>query len=207
MTDISPSTSQHKGVLSMILVGPLAAGKSTLGALVAARLGLSFVDIDDIAWSYCSEVGWTLDRLLERDEAVGWAAAEREWEPARAHAVERTVADHPEAVIALGAGYTSFTTPGHADQVRRALAPVPDVIHLVPSPDPARSVVVLRERAVASRGKDWIIDGQDWIARWVADPLAAEVAAATVFTDGISPDQSADQLVRLRECLLAELAA
>lgn len=191
----------------MILVGPLAAGKSTLGALVAARVGLPFVDIDDIAWTYCAEVGWDLDRLLERDDAVGWAAAEREWEPARAHAVHRVVEDHPEAVIAFGAGYTSFTGPEHADRVRRALAPVPDVVHLLPSRDPERSVTVLRERAIASRGKDWIIEGRDWIAAWVADPLAGEVAAATVFTDGVGPAESADQLVRLRERLLAELAA
>ncbi|PUB24486.1 shikimate kinase [Promicromonospora sp. AC04] len=191
----------------MILVGPLAAGKSTLGALVAERLGHPFVDIDDIAWPYCAEVGWTLDRLLERDEAVGWAAAEREWEPARAHAVQRTIADHPDAVIALGAGYTSFTSADHAQQVRLALAPIPDVIHLLPSPDPERSVTVLRERAIRSRGKDWIIEGDDWIARWVADTLAGEVAAATVFTDGMSPHESADQVVRLRERLLTGLAA
>lgn len=191
----------------MILVGPLAAGKSTLGALVAERLGHAFVDIDDIAWSYCAEVGWSLDRLLERDDAVGWAAAEREWEPARAHAVRRTVVDHPDAVIALGAGYTSFTDAACAEQVRHTLAPVPDVIHLLPSPDPERSVTVLRERAIAARGKDWIIEGRDWIAAWVADPLAGEVAAATVFTDGTSPAESAGRLVALRECLLAELAA
>ncbi len=191
----------------MILVGPLAAGKSTLGALVAERIGLPFVDIDEIAWTYCAEVGWSLDRLLERDVAVGWAAAEREWEPARAHAVQRVVEDHAEAVIAFGAGYTSFTVPDHADRVRRVLAPVPDVVHLVPSPDPERSVTVLRERAITSRGKDWIIEGNDWIARWVADPLAAEVAAATVYTDGVGPEESADELVRLRERLLAELAA
>ncbi|WP_051432710.1 shikimate kinase [Promicromonospora kroppenstedtii] len=191
----------------MILVGPLAAGKSTLGALVAERLGHAFVDIDDIAWSYCAEVGWSLGRLLERDDAVGWAAAEREWEPARAHAVQRAVAEHPDAVIALGAGYTSFTDPAWAEEVRRTLAPVPDVIHLLPSPDPERSVTVLRERAISARGKDWIIEGRDWIAAWVADPLAAEVAAATVFTDGAVPAESADQLVALRECLLAELAA
>ena len=191
----------------MILVGPLAAGKSTLGALVAQRLGHPFVDLDDIAWAYCAEVGWDLDRLLERDEAVGWVAAEREWEPARAHAVERAVPDHPDTVLAFGAGYTSFTRPEYADQVRRALAPVPDVVHLLPSPDPVRSVAVLRERAIASRGKDWIIEGHDWIAEWVADPLAAEVAAATVYTDGISPDESAEQLVELRERLYAEPAA
>ncbi len=75
------------------------------------------------------------------------------------------------------------------------------------SPDPERSVAVLRERAVTSRGKDWIIEGHDWIARWVADPLAGELAAATVYTDGASPAESADELVRLRERLLAELAA
>ncbi|MFD7310746.1 hypothetical protein [Promicromonospora sp. NPDC059942] len=54
---------------------------------------------------------------------------------------------------------------------------------------------------------DWANEGHDWIARWVADPLAGEVAATTVFTDGVSPAESADQLVRLRERLLSELAA
>ncbi|MCP2264714.1 shikimate kinase [Promicromonospora thailandica] len=182
---------------TVVLVGPLAAGKSTLGGLVAARLGRPFVDVDEVSWTYGQEVGWTLERLLARDEAVGWLAAEAEWEPARAHAVERVLGDHPGAVVALGAGYTSFTDAAHGERVRAALGRAGHVVHVRPSPDPARCVAVLRERARRTRGRDWLIEGHDFIAGWVADPLPAEVATATVYTDGVDPEESAEAVVRL----------
>ncbi|MFF0865312.1 shikimate kinase [Nonomuraea sp. NPDC003560] len=103
----------------MILIGPAAAGKSTLGEGMAAATGRRFVDIDAIGADYYAEAGWDMDRLRSRIRAVGRVAAEREWEPARAHAVERAVADHPDAIIALGAGattvlYTDADTPDQA---------------------------------------------------------------------------------------------
>lgn len=194
-----PESAELTHAKTVVLVGPLAAGKTTLGTLVAERTDRPFVDIDEISWDYAREVGWDLDRLLERDRAVGWVASEREWEPARAHAVERVLAEHPEAVIALGAGYTSFTEPRYAARVRAALAPVPHVVHLLPSPDPRQSVAILRARAVESRGRDWIIEGHDFIAEWVSDPLAATVATATVFTAGMGSAESAEQIVQLLE--------
>lgn len=199
IAEAAPEAASLAHAKTVVLVGPLAAGKSTLGALVAERTGRPFIDIDEISWDYGREVGWDLKRLLERDEAVGWLASEREWEPARAHAVERVLADHPGAVIALGAGYTSFHDPQYSARVRAALAQIPHVIHLLPSVDPERSVAILRARAIESRGRDWIIDGHDFIAGWVADPLADEVATATVFTDGMSSAESADQILRLLE--------
>jgi hypothetical protein len=81
----------------LVLLGPAATGKSTLGQLVAGLLGVAFVDLDAVADDYYPEVGWSVDRLVERIAVVGRVAAEREWEPARAHAVERAVAEHPPA--------------------------------------------------------------------------------------------------------------
>lgn len=179
------------------MVGPLAAGKTTLGKLVAESTGQPFVDIDEVSWTYGHEVGWTLNRLVERDKAVGWLASEREWEPARVHAVERAIDDYPGAVIALGAGYTSFTEPAYEDRVRAALERVGHVVHLLPSPDPERSVAILRDRAIRSRGRDWIIEGHDFIAGWVADALPSEVATVTVYTDGMDPRESAESVARL----------
>ena len=93
----------------LVLIGPAAGGKSTLGPLVADRLGTPFVDLDEIGDRYYGEVGWSVDQLAERAAAVGRVAAEREWEPARAHAVRRVVEEHPGTVIGLGAGHTSYT--------------------------------------------------------------------------------------------------
>ena len=61
---------------------------------------------------------------------------------------------------------------------------------------PTRSVAVLRARAIESRGRDWIIEGHDFIAEWVADPLAHQVATTTVHTDGVDAASSAEQIVR-----------
>ncbi|ARU52605.1 hypothetical protein CBR64_15225 [Cellulosimicrobium cellulans] len=116
----------------LVLLGPGATGKSTLGGLVAGLLGVAFVDLDAVADRYYPDVGWSVDRLVERIAVVGRVAAEREWEPARAHAVERAVADHPGAVLALGAGHASYTDPACLDRVRAALAPVPHVVLVLP---------------------------------------------------------------------------
>jgi shikimate kinase len=109
----------------VVLVGPPATGKTTLGALLAARLQRPFIDVDAVGERYYAETGWSIAKLRERITAVGRLAAEIEWEPARAHAVARVIADHPDAVIALGAGHTSYTDPELRRRVRAALKTVP----------------------------------------------------------------------------------
>jgi shikimate kinase len=180
---------------TIVVVGPAATGKSTLGTVVAARLGKPFVDIDEIAWPYYAETGWDLERLHDRIRAVGRVAAEREWEPARAYAVEHVLADHAGTLIALGAGHTSYTDPSCTQRVHAALSQVPSVVLLLPSPDPQRSVAVLRERSITSKGTDWIRDGHDFLAEWVAEPLNHAVATSVVFTDGLTPEQTAERII------------
>lgn len=64
----------------LILIGPAATGKTTLGQIVVASLSVPFVDIDEIAEPYYEESGWNLEKLSHRSSTVGRVAAEREWE-------------------------------------------------------------------------------------------------------------------------------
>lgn len=179
----------------VVLVGPAAAGKSTAGALLAATLGVPFVDLDAVGDAYYREVGWSIDRLVVRVRAAGRVAAEREWEPARAHAVERVVADHPGAVIALGAGHASYTRPDLRERVRRALAPASDVVLLLPSPDRDGSLDVLRERSLRTKGTTWVVDGHDLLAEWLDDEGLRSLGRHTVYTDGSTPELTARALL------------
>lgn len=179
----------------LVLLGPAATGKSTLGELVAGLLGVAFVDLDAVADRYYPEVGWSVDRLVERIAVVGRVAAEREWEPARAHAVERAVADHPGAVLALGAGHASYTEPACLDRVRAALAPVPHTVLVVPGVDREHALTVLRARSVASKGTDWVRDGHDFLAEWYDDVGTRGLAHRTFLTGADDPAASARRLV------------
>lgn len=196
--NVDDSSERHGGAAllgTIVLIGPAAAGKSTLGRLVAARLDKPFVDLDEIAWPYYAETGWDLDRLADRIRTQGRLAAEHEWEPARAHATEQALAEHPGTVIALGAGHTSYTDPGLTRRVQGALAQVPDVVLVLPSRDPRRSVAVLRERSVATKGTSWIREGHDFLAQWTAEPLNHAVATSVLYTEGLTPEAAARRIV------------
>ncbi len=181
----------------LVLIGPAGAGKTTLGDAVARLTGRPFVDIDAVAGPYYEEVGWSVSRLRERIRQVGRVAAESEWEPARAHAVERVVADHPGAVIALGAGHTCYSDSGHAARVRAALDRCSTVLFVLPDPDVARSLENLRVRSARTKGTDWIVDGHDFLSEWLHDTFSRSLATRIVHTVGETPRQTAERVVRL----------
>lgn len=180
----------------MVLVGPPGAGKSTLGPIIASRVRRPFVDLDAIGDRYYSEVGWSIAKLRDHITAVGRLTAETDWEPARAHAVTRVVADHPGAVIAMGVGHTSYTRDDNLTIVRTALRRCPDVIRILPSPDMHTSLSILRERCITGKGRSWLIDGHDFLAAWLNDPGPHLVATRTIYTTTDTPGHTADRLLR-----------
>lgn len=178
----------------LVLIGPAAAGKTTVGSLTAGILEVPFVDLDEVGGNYYAEVGWSIERLVQRIGLVGRVAAEREWEPARAHAVQRAVIEHPGVVLALGAGHTSYSDPRCLAEVRSALKGVPHVILLHPSPDRDVALAELRRRSLASKGTEWISSGHDFLAEWLDDAGTQSLATETVITAGLQADEVAAQI-------------
>jgi len=82
-------------VKRLVLIGSRGAGKTTIGRRVALRLGLPFLDLDDLA--------------LARTAAgsvreVFRVAGETAWRAAEAAAAAETLAGSPTGVLALGGG-------------------------------------------------------------------------------------------------------
>ncbi len=181
----------------MVLIGPAGTGKTTLGREIAGRAQRPFVDLDAAAEEYYAQVGWSIPRLRERIAAVGRLAAESEWEGARAHAVARVVADHPDAVIALGAGHTSYTDPVHLAGVRTVLSHCRHVVRVLPSPDREFSLTLLRQRCTATKGQSWVIDGHDFLGQWFDDPGTRQMATQTIYTENEPPAETAARLIAI----------
>lgn len=182
---------------SLLLIGPAAAGKTTIGNMTADILGLPFVDLDEVGAAYYAEVDWSIDRLVRRTAQVGRVAAEREWEPARAHAVRRAVEDHPGAVLALGAGHTSYTNPVCFADVRAAAAKVSTVVLLLPTGEREPDLAELRRRSLATKGTDWVSSGHDFLAEWLDDPGMRSLATNLVATGADTPRETASRVAML----------
>ena len=156
----------------IVLIGFMGSGKSTVGRLLAGRLGLPFVDVDDVierrAGASIADIfrarGEPLFRSLERD-------------------VTAEVMSGPEAVVALGGGAVDdpatcaalewetvvLLDVGYAEAMKRIGA------------DPGRPMLVAADpRALFHRRKE--------VYRRLAD--------ITVNTDGRAPDDLVEELAR-----------
>lgn len=181
----------------VILIGPAGAGKTTLGRLVGATLGLRSVSLDDVAREYYEEHGCS-KRDFERIRFTdGYLAAYRWLWPSFAYAVERVLDDYTGSVFDFGAAHSHYEDERLLGRVASLLAPYRNVFLVLPSPDLDRSVALLRARSVALRNRDWIIDGYDFLDHWVKDESNHRVAKHVVYTDGISPDEASRRIVRL----------
>lgn len=174
-----------------VLIGPPAAGKSTVGAALATMTGRRLVDADEAATPWYAGAGWSVERLLVRADEVGFERAHLEWEVALVAAVVGLVDQHPDAVLALGAGHSHVTDPALFARVAASLARADQVVRLRPYPDHARSVAVLRARCLADKGHAWVVDGVDWLQRWSTDGLDERLATTTLITDGQDPGETA----------------
>jgi shikimate kinase len=161
----------------IVLVGFMGAGKTTVGTLLAARLGLPFADSDQVLEDHS---GRPIRQIFAEDGEPTFRALEYE--------VIAGLLDGPPMVLALGGG-----APGHPPTRARLTC------------DPAAEVVYLHvgyDQAMRRVGGD---EGRPLLARPDLPalyerrlPVYAAVATLTVPTDGRGPeDISEDILTRL----------
>jgi len=184
----------------IILIGPMCTGKSTLAALLAGRLALPRVELDDIRWDYYTEAGYNDDDARSAHESGGTLAFLAYCKPFEAYAVERALDSFSAAVIDFGAGHTVQDDPTLAKRVAQALAPHPNVILPLPSPDPARSIEVLnrRLRKLLLREVGSVDESVLEInAHFITHPANHSLAKHILFTEGEEPAETCQRILAL----------
>lgn len=173
------------------MIGPSKAGKSTLAVLLAQRLNLPHRSLDEERWRFMREIGYDeeLDRVFRA--TGGFLARALYWQLFNAYVVERFLAEHEQCVMHLGAGHSVCDSTEMLDRVERALAPYPNVVLILPSPDPDESIRVLNERLVA----DGVRFNFDFSAHFVRHPSNYRLARYVVYTEGKTPQETAEEIL------------
>ena len=159
----------------IVLVGPMGAGKSHLGRLLAARMGLAFFDLDA---AIEAAAGLSINALFATEGEAGFR--ERE-----ARALADVLGGSP-AVIATGGGAVL------ADANRAAMRERGRVVYL--SVDPATQLA----RVSGSTTRP-LLQATDPAVRLatlqaIREPLYREVADLVFDTTPLSPEAAADAL-------------
>jgi shikimate kinase len=158
----------------LVLVGPPGAGKTTVGRLLAERLGLPFRDTDaDVE----ATAGKTVAEVFYDDGEEAFRALERA-------AVAAALATH-EGVLCLGGGAVL------AEETRALLQEHEVVLLLVGLADAAKRVGLSRDRPVLA------LNPRAALHALLEErmPLYLAVARRTVVTDGKTPEQVADEVL------------
>lgn len=162
----------------LILVGLPGAGKSTVSALVAARLGAAFVDLDA---EVERRTGRPVRQIFEEDGESGFRRLE--------HALTVELASAPPLILATGGGWMS--QPG----LKALLRPPARIIHL----DVSAATAVARMGADVTNRP--LLKGDDPVGRlsqMARDRADAYAAADAVFdTETLSLQELVDQVAVL----------
>ena len=151
-----------------VLVGPMGVGKSTVGRLLAERLGVGYRDTDD---DIVREQGRSITEIFADEGEPGFRAIEK-------RAVRRALAEH-EGVLALGGGAV-------LDADTRAALAGRRVVYLSMNVEEA----VRRTGLNAARPLLAVNAHDQWRELMEARRhLYAEVARVVVATDGRSPEE------------------
>ncbi|MEU9270463.1 shikimate kinase [Streptomyces sp. NBC_00080] len=152
----------------VVLVGPMGVGKSTVGQLLAERLGVGYRDTDD---DIVAEAGRSIAEIFVDEGEETFRAIEK-------RAVRRALAEH-DGVLALGGGSV-------LDPDTRALLAGQRVVYLAMDVEEA----VKRTGLNTARPLLAVNPRKQWRELMEARrPLYEGVATAVVTTDGRTPEE------------------
>lgn len=173
----------------IILIGPIGAGKSTVGVLLSDALEMDLLELDDLWLNYADEMGYDAKFVSFLRSKGGFWAVWMYNKEFYCRAVERILEDHDDSVFAFGAGHSVFETPSHLSRAQAALAKCRNVILLLPSRDVGKA----REKLLSLR-PDMPNDVKEHI---LTHPSNQALATVTVYTEGKSPEETRDEVLRL----------
>jgi hypothetical protein len=184
---------------TIILIGPLGAGKTTIGRLLAERSGLPLCSLDDVRGAYYRKAGYD-DALASQIAAspAGLQGVLRYSKPFEVRLVEQVLGEH-HGILDFGASNSVYDDRDLFTRVETALAPYPNVILLLPSPDMEESVEIRKNRLtqmLTEAGKDYSDELFELNQYFVKHPSNHRLSKLVIYTKDKTPEKVCDEIMQ-----------
>lgn len=183
---------------TILMIGPICVGKSTISALLAEKLAIPHYAVDEQRWDLYKEIGYSEDEASRIAHSEGILGVLHYWKPFEVHAVERVLSSQSGCVIDFGAGHSVYEDPALFERVQAAFTPHPHVVLLLPSPDVDESIRVanarfadLLQREVGTVNPDLLTLN----AHFVRHPSNRLLAKTVIYTEGKTLEAICDEVI------------
>lgn len=184
-------------ISDIVLIGPMRAGKSTLGKLLAEKLGIRSASLDETGRKYYVEAGFDQEKASALRASDGELVSIRYCERFLLPVLEKHLPASPGCVIDLGGGHSVYWDDAELERARSILAPYRNVVLILPSPDLDESAAILRER---TKEVEWLKRlreerGFDMNERYLRHRSNFVLAKEVIYTKGKSPEETRDEIL------------
>lgn len=170
---------------TIILIGPIGAGKTTQAKLLSKNLGMPFCSYDAVKKIYWDELGLSKEEAHSIEKAHGTYAMLSYINEFKSKTVESIINDHPCHIIDLGGGAQTFDEPHQVERIRQVFEPIADIFLLLPSRDLATNI-----KTLPGLKEDLPIN-----AYLIMHPTNDLFAKKTIFTLGKSPEETMNEII------------
>ncbi|MBY7144790.1 shikimate kinase [Virgibacillus sp. NKC19-3] len=177
---------------TIILIGPICAGKSTVAEEISTQTGIPQRPMDDQRFDYYKEIGFSIEKQNEIRKNDGYMAMYAYWKPFEAHAVKRILEDYPNGIHDFGAGHSVYEDQSLFTNVKNILNDYENVFLLLPSPNERESINVLNKRLKDVTTNNDVYKLNEHFVKNKSNRLLAKYI---VYTNGSSPEEVADKII------------
>lgn len=170
---------------TIILIGPIGVGKSTVAQQLADKLGLPRCSYDTVKGRYWKNFGLSADTAHFIEKQHGTYAMLSYMNEFKYKTVCAIVDEHPGHVIDFGGGAQTFDEPHQIAKVRQVFSPFDNIFLLMPSRDLATSI-----KALPGLKEDYPIN-----AYLMIHPTNEIFAKQTIYTLDKSPERIRDEII------------
>lgn len=175
---------------NIIVIGPIAAGKSTVCKSISDKTGMKHVDIDKLRGEIYPQLGYSEKEALEEERKAGikgWYMYQKPYELAIS---KKLLLESANSVISFGGGHSVYHDEKHIKEFVDLMDKEPYVFLLTPCVDLVDATQILNERISDD-------DEKELNPLFVKSETNKEVAKFIIYTEGKTIEDVVEEIISI----------